>query len=280
MTHAGSLPERYGRWALVAGASSGLGAATAMAAGARGFDVVLLARRPDRLEESAARVREAHGVQTSCIRADLADPDIERIVAEGVAGLDLGVLIYNAAAEPEGRFLDIPLEEHRENIAVNCWTPTVLCHRFGREMVERGRGAIVLVSSMAALQGIKMYASYGAAKAYELILGEGLWDELRDHGVDAMSYVVGATATENYQGASGAEAYGEAPSLRQQRILSPSTPTEVAERIFERLDGGPRQYSHDLDEAIALESGSLPRIDVVQAMGAVTSGLKRFQKVG
>jgi short-subunit dehydrogenase len=273
------LTTRYGRWALVAGASAGLGAAFAAEAASLGFDVVLLARRDRELRETASRISDLHGVETRVIVADLADPEIGRVVERATERLDIGVLVYNAAAEPEGRFLDVPLEEHRLNIAVNCWTPTVLAHQLGRQMVQRKRGAIVLVSSMAALQGIKMFTTYGAAKAYELILGEGLWDELRDQNVDVVSYVVGATASANFRGADK-DAYANvpAPAALAGRILDPARPEDVARRLFARLDAGPRQYSHDVDEEAAQAAATRPRAEVVEAMGRITVGLARFQK--
>jgi short-subunit dehydrogenase len=277
-----TLPVRYGPWALVAGASAGLGAAFAVQAARCCFDVVLVARRESALAETASRIRAEYGVNTRTIVADLAAPDAGEVIAGEIDDLDLGVFVYNAAAEPEGRFLDVPLEEQRVNLSVNCWTPTVLAHRVGHKMVERGRGAMAIVSSMAALQGIKMFASYGAAKAYELILAEGLWDEFREHGVDVLSYVVGATASANFRGAAP-EAYGEAaPSAGgpADRILNPSTPDEVAARLFERLHAGPRQYSHDADEATAVSAAQGSRADAVRAMGEITSRLARFQKIG
>jgi short-subunit dehydrogenase len=270
------LPDRYGNWAVVAGASAGLGAAFAASAASRGFKVALLARRANALDDTAAKVRDAHGVETRCIVADLASPGVEDAVARATDDLDVGLFVYNAAAEPAGRFLDLPLEEHRLNIAVNCSAPTALCHHFGRRMVDQGRGAIAIVSSMAALQGIRMFVSYGAAKAYELILAEGLWDELREHGVEVLSYVVGATASANYVGARP-DAYHGADSTAADRVLAPATPEEVAERLLTRLDGGPRQYSHDTDETNALAAAGRPRADVVRAMGEVTSRLARFE---
>jgi short-subunit dehydrogenase len=273
------LTKRYGRWALIAGASAGLGAAFAAEAARAGFDVVLLARRQAVLDDTAAGIRREFGVETRAIVADLADPDIGSIVERETADLDVGVLVYNAAAEPEGRFLDVSLEEHRVNIAVNCWTPTVLAHQFGTQMKQRARGAIVLVSSMAALQGIKMFATYGAAKAYELILGEGLWDEFRDHGVDVVSYVVGATASSTFQGAaSDAYADARAPAALAGRILDPARPEDVARRLFAGLASGPRLYSHDVDEQAALAAATRPRAEVVEAMGQITVGLARFQR--
>lgn len=267
--------ERYGRWALVAGASAGLGAAFATGAARHGFNVVLLARRKAMLEETASRISSIYGVETRCVVADLAQPGVDDLIVRATEGLDLGVFIYNAASEPSGLFLDIPLEEHRQNIEVNCWVPTVLCHRLGRKMIDRGRGAIVLVSSVAALQGIKIFVSYGGAKAYQLILGEGLWDEFREHGVDVLSYVVGATASSNYVGADAKVYAGASAEVVEasKSVLMPVTPEQVAERLFERLHCGPRQYSTDDDEAKSAAKAVLSRAEVVRTTGAVTSGL-------
>jgi short-subunit dehydrogenase len=268
---------RYGGWALVAGASEGLGAAFAREAARLGFDVVLLARRAAALEETAAAIRAEFGVATRCIVADLAQDDIVDAVAGHTADLDVGVVIYNAAAELYGPFLTLDAASHRTNLAVNCFTPTVLATHFGARMRDRGRGAIAIVSSLAALQGARYLITYGASKAYELILAEGLWDELGDHGIDALAYVVGATASATWHGAAP-DAFtneGELSAL-QARILRPATTQEVAARLFTVLPHGPRQYANLADEAAALETATRPRAEVVEGMGAVTMGLARF----
>lgn len=268
---------RYGGWALVAGASAGLGAAFAREAARLGFDVVLLARRGDVLDETAASIRAEFGVATRPIVADLARDDIVDVVAEQTADLDVGVLVYNAAAELYGPFLTLDHDTHRTNIAVNCFTPTVLAEHFGARMRDRGRGAIAIVSSLAALQGARYLTIYAASKAYELILAEGLWEEFGDHGVDALAYVVGATASTSWHGAAPS-AYAEADELSalQARILQPATSDEVAARLFTVLHLGPRQYSNLVDEAAAHDAAGKPRDEVVQAMAAVTVGLARF----
>jgi uncharacterized protein len=272
-----SVKARYGGWVLVAGASAGLGAAFAHESGRLGFDVVLLARRADALEETAASIRAKHGVATRCIAADLAQDDIVDLVALRTEDLDVGVLVYNAAAELYGPFLTLGPDSYRTNIAVNCFAPTVLAQHFGARMRDRGRGAIALVSSLAALQGARYITTYAAAKAYELILAEGLWEELGDHGVDALAYVVGATVSTSWHGAAPG-AYTEAQELSalQARILQPATSQDVAARLFTVLPYGPRQYSNVVDEAAAQEAASKPRAEVVQAMAAVTIGLARF----
>lgn len=268
---------RYGGWVLVAGASAGLGAAFARESGRLGFDVVLLARRADALEETAASIRAEHGVATRCIVADLAQDDIADVVAAQTADLDVGVLIYNAAAELYGPFLTLGSDAHRTNVAVNCFTPTVLAGHFGARMRDRGRGAIALVSSIAGLQGTRYLTIYAASKAYEMILAEGLWDELGDHGVDALAYVVGATSSSTWHGAApGGFTDAEELSSLQARILQPATPEEVAARLFNVLPHGPRQYSNLLDEAAAQENASKSRAEAVQTIGDVTTGLARF----
>jgi uncharacterized protein len=278
--------ERFGRWGVVAGASTGLGAAFGVEAARRGLDVLLVARRGDVLEESAAAIRAQFPVEVRTLVLDLARPDAATMVAAATAELEVGLFVYNAAAEPQGRFLATPLEELHANIAVNCTTPTTLVHRLAPPMVERGRGGVVLVSSMGALQGIKVFAAYGAAKSYELILGEGLWDELRDHGVDAFAYVVGATATPNFlRNAGKVQADPEvlAGLIEQsgQAVGAPRSPEEVAASCFRVLDGrdrepvGPRHYSHPDDEARAAADARRPRADVVGDMGRMTSAMGR-----
>lgn len=268
---------RYGGWAFVAGASAGLGAAFAREAARLGFDVVLLARRGDVLEETAVEIGATHGVQTRCVVADLARDDIAAVVADATSDLDIGVFVYNAAAELYGPFLDQSAEDYRTNLAVNCFTPTVLARDLGARMRDRGRGAIAIVSSLAALQGTRYLGIYGAAKAYELNLGEALWEELGDHGVDVMSYVVGATVSESWIGAApGAfEDTADLPPL-QRRILRPATSADVAARCFAVFGTGPRQYSTVVDDEAATEMAAWPRDTAVRAMADVTIGLARF----
>ncbi len=175
------------------------------------------------------------------------------------------------------------MAEHLDNITVNCTVPTMLCHHFGRAMAGRGRGAIALVSSMGALQGGKVFASYFAAKAYEWILAEGLWAELGEAGVDAFAYVVGATRTENYKGQIdgssdvGASETGAADDLdiARRRLRHPSDPDEVGRHLFDVLGRGPAEFSHPDDERHATAVLQLSRRDAVARMSDLTTGIRR-----
>jgi short-subunit dehydrogenase len=263
--------DRYGPWGLVIGASEGLGAAFAQNCAQRGLNVAIVARRSAALETVAADVRRKYGVATRQIVADAGAHDFLGRIQKGCEGLEIGFMVFNAAAEPGGPFLRIALEDHLNNIQVNCVAPTLLVYWLGADMVRRRRGGIVLITSTGALQGTANWASYGGAKSYELILGEGLWDEFRDHGVTATSYVVGSTATPTFkriQKMLGLPFAGEVdPKDFPEGTPLPRPPAEVAANLFSQLEDGPRLYSHPDDKARAQIAARLSRKDAVEAIG-------------
>jgi uncharacterized protein len=190
--------ERYGPWALVAGASAGLGEAFAEALAARGLGLVLLARRGEALEALAGRLRERHGVEVRTRAVDLGTPDLAGAVSEVTAGIEVGLLVYNAAHSVIGPFLERPLPEQLRVLDVNCRGPLLLSHLLGGPMAARGRGGILLMTSIAGSQGGPLLAAYAASKAFNLVLAEGLWAELRERGVDVLACRAGATRTPGY----------------------------------------------------------------------------------
>jgi len=190
--------ERYGSYALIAGASVGLGEAFARRLAERGLNLLLIARRPDALERLASDLRSRHGIEVRTLAADLGQPDLREVVEHAVAGLTVGLLVYNAAYSVIGPFVDHSLDQQLHVLDVNCRGPLVLSHILGRAMAERGRGGIVLMTSMAGSQGGPWLASYAASKAFNLVLAEGLWDELGERGVDVIACRAGATRTPGY----------------------------------------------------------------------------------
>jgi uncharacterized protein len=191
--------ERYGPWALVAGASAGLGAAFAQQLAGRGLNLLLVARRADALDHLAAGLRAEHGVEVRTLATDLGRPDLGATAQELTAGLDVGLLVYNAAFSVIGPFLDHPVAEHLQVIDVNCRGPLVLAHLFGGGMARRGRGGIVLMTSTAGSQGGPWISTYAASKAFNLLFAEALWDELGERGVHVVACRAGATRTPGYQ---------------------------------------------------------------------------------
>ncbi len=191
-----SLRERYGEWALVTGASAGIGAAFAKAFARDGMGVVLVARREDRLAALAAGIEKGFSVPTRVVAADLADPAAGERIAGETADLEVGVLVNNAGFGYAGRFDGQETERLRELVQVNCAAPVELTSRLLPAMRERGRGAVIFTGSVAGSQPLPLHALYSASKAFDNLLGEALWGELRGTGVDVLSLLPGSTETE------------------------------------------------------------------------------------
>jgi short-subunit dehydrogenase len=190
---------RYGPWALVTGASEGIGECFARALASRGFGLLLVARREGPLQALAAELRSAHGVEVRTASADVGRPDLLAVLDTLAGDAEVGLVVHNAAFSALGPFLDRPLDDLLKVIDVNCRAPLAMAHHFGRKMVERRRGGILLMSSLAGGQGCPMVVSYAASKAFEIILAEGLWDELRPAGVDVLACRAGPTRTPSYE---------------------------------------------------------------------------------
>ncbi|MDX2008919.1 MAG: SDR family NAD(P)-dependent oxidoreductase [Myxococcaceae bacterium] len=187
--------QRYGPTALVLGASEGLGAEFARQLAGRGLDVVLVARRAEALATIEGEL--ARQVKVRCVVADLATPAALATVAAATADLDVGLVVYNAALSPLGAFLSQSLDENLKAVDVNVRGPIAFAHHFGARLAARGRGGLVLLSSLTAFQGSPFVSTYGATKAFNLAFAEGLWFELKERGVDVLSVCAGATKTPN-----------------------------------------------------------------------------------
>ncbi len=262
--------EKYGKWALVLGGSEGLGRAAAMELAARGMNVALAARREGPLEDAAAKVRAAHGVETRIITLDLAADDVVEQIEAGMGGEDVSFLHFNAAAEPFGEFLDLEIDEHLFNIAVNINAVTRVVHHFGRAMKARGKGGIVISSSLAAAAGLYLWVSYGAAKAYDDILGQGLWYELQQHGVDACTFMIGTTWTESLQRTQkklgGVFAESRTPDGLPEGMAIPQLPEEAVANLFAQCDKEwlPVVFANPEDVPRHTAMVTMPKPDVIR----------------
>jgi len=189
---------RYGPWALLAGASVGLGAAFASELAQKGLNLVLIARRPGPLESRSAELKGKHGILVKTISMDLAAPDMLKTIAAETKDLEIGLLVYDTAYMLIGSFFGHPIAKQLRTIDVNCRGPLTLAHHFGQKMIEMKRGGIILMTSLSGMQGAPWLASYGATKAFNIVLAEGLWYELRGKGVDVIACCAGAIETPNY----------------------------------------------------------------------------------
>lgn len=177
--------HRYGPWAVVTGASSGIGRETALALARGGLDVALVARRELELDEVASLVR-AEGRQARVLVADLADGDGIARVTDGTRDLDVGLLVSAAGFGALGAFLDGDDAVDRRMTDVNITATTALARGFGARLAGRGRGGLILVGSIVARQGVPLQAHYAATKAYVHGLADALAVELRPSGVDVL----------------------------------------------------------------------------------------------
>ena len=191
MTEATSRPR-----ALVTGASGGIGEAFARQLAKRGHDVVLVARRRERLEKLAAELSQAHGIGAEVIEADLADDGAVATVEERLRRGDIDVLVNNAGFGTRGEFAALPLGRELEELDVNVRALMRLTHAALGPMVERGRGAIVNVASTGAFQPVPYMSTYAATKAFVLHFSEGLHEEVKSKGVTVTCLCPGATRTE------------------------------------------------------------------------------------
>jgi uncharacterized protein len=188
--------ERYGQWAIVTGASSGIGEEFARQLAACGLSIVMVARRRDRMEALAKEIERDHKVEVIVIESDLANPEACEHLVLATSPLEIGLLVNNAGFGMKGEFLDLDIDEQRKMIAVNCRAPMELTHAFAPQMVKRKRGGVIIVASAAAFQGLPGTAAYSATKAFELLFAEGIREELRPFGVDVLALCPGPTDTE------------------------------------------------------------------------------------
>jgi uncharacterized protein len=194
-----NLKQKYGNTAMVAGASEGIGAAFSACLAAEGMDLVLVARRLNPLQQLAHSLENKYNVNVTCITCDLSGTDAAQQIEETLHGREINILIYNAALSYLGPFLENSSENHLQAARVNMLTPMSLIHFYGGKMVNRRKGSIILMTSLAGLQGSGNLSVYAATKAFNRILAESLWYEWKKSGVDVIACCAGATATPGYK---------------------------------------------------------------------------------
>ncbi|MBX2803033.1 MAG: SDR family NAD(P)-dependent oxidoreductase [Myxococcales bacterium] len=256
------MRKRYGPWAVIAGASEGIGAAFCHLCAEEGLNVVMVARRVEPLEAAAARVRRKHGVQVLTVAADLGRPDVHERLASVLAEREVGLFVYNACASTIGSFAETSTASKLASLDVNCRGPLLLLPLVIEGMRERGRGGIVLMSSLSGMQGTAMVTTYAATKAFTQILGEGLWEELGPLGIDVVVCAAGAVRTPNFEAAT--------PADRQAQAL-PLAPEVVARTALQRLGRRPLTVPGWINATVAaVLQRLLPRAAAVRFMSRNT----------
>lgn len=195
--------KKYGEYALITGASSGIGAEFARQLAALGFNLVLIARRLNRLEDLAAGIHKQYGVHVKTIGLDLLDEHAVEIITRETKDMQIGLLIPNAGLEVHGDFVNNNFDAETNTIRLNVLLPMQLAHIFGSKMAGRHKGGIIFVSSTFGHQSVPYFANYSASKAYVLSIGQALNYELKKRGVDVTVLSPGLTRTEMTTGMKG-----------------------------------------------------------------------------
>jgi len=261
--------DRYGPCALVAGAALGLGAEWARQLAAHGLDLVLLDRDGPALAATVEEIRAAQRVAVTPVTIDLARPDLTRALRPHLADREIGLLVYNAAAGTVAAFLDLDSDHVQTMLAVNCAGPLLLARALLPAMVARGRGGVILMSSLSGNIGSAQLAVYAATKAFTLVAADALWAELRPHGVDVLAVQPGSTRTPGWLSSQPArdQANDDATGIPVMQ------PADVVREALAALGVEPVVVPGESNRQGAAALAALPRRQAIELMSAITSRL-------
>jgi hypothetical protein len=264
MSSVNTWVAKYGPWAVVTGASDGIGREAAVELAKAGISLVLVARRRHLLEELAAILEQRFHVRTQIIGADLATRQGVDEVLAAADTVDVGLLVAAAGFGTSGRFLELPLERELDMLALNCEAVLLMSHHFAQRFAGRGRGGIILFSSLVAFQGVPYAAHYAATKAYIQSLAEALHYELGPLGVDVLASAPGPVNS----------GFASAADMQMGAALAPATVAqETLAALGRRAAVRPGLLSKVLIGSLAL----IPRGWRVGVMARIMKGMTRHQ---
>ena len=256
--------QQYGPWAVVLGASEGLGEAYADELAIRGVNVVVAARRSEPLHQVADRLRQSHGVDSRVAVLDLAAENMMATLRAVTDDVEVGLVIYNATGHFIGPFVDEPLDHALDQVAINVRGPIAVCQHFARPMLARGHGGCVLMGSGAGVAGTAGLAIYSATKAFILTLAQALHLEWQDQGVDVLGVVAPAMDT---------------PSFRRQYDHDPTSlpnpplpPAQVAREVLDALGAEMEMMPGQAGRQGYAMLSALPRIEQARMLSARFAG--------
>lgn len=257
--------DTLGPWALVTGASDGIGAATARELAAHGFNLLLSARRKPRLEELAQDLQAAHGTEVKLLSADLSQvsgvTELLQWVAspEGCNGTP-GVAVLAAGFGSTGELKDRPIETEVDMLRVNCEAVLRMSHALCRDMESSGSGQLVLFGSLVGFQGNAMTANYSATKAYVQTLAEGLRQEMTQYGIHVLAIAPGPIVS----------GFSERANMTMRQA---GTPEPVAKAIVKRLGTSGTIRPGLLSKVLGYNMAMTPRPLRIRIMSRILSGM-------
>lgn len=258
------LRTAYGPWALVTGASSGIGLELATQLAKAGFNLVLNARSESTLHQIASQLTQQSGQDVRVVAADLTQPAGVQQLIEATDGLEIGLLVASAGYGTSGLFINSELASELDMVRVNCEALLALTYHFSQRFVQQGRGGLILMSSLVAFQGVPYSANYAATKAYVQSLAEALALELKPKGVDVLAAAPGPVAS----------GFGGRANMMMNMAL---TPAQVGVPILQALGRQTTVLPGFLTKLLTYSLRTVPRWAKVRIMQQVMRGMTAHQ---
>lgn len=260
------LKEKYGNWAVVTGASSGIGLELAERLAEAGLNLVINARNENKLKEVENNLRSKYAVEVKVIAADASQPEgITRII-EATHTLNVGLLVVSAGYGTSGLFINASLPAEVDMLRVNCEGLLSITHYYSKKFATQKRGGIILMSSMVAFQGVPYSANYAATKAYVQSLAEALAIELKPYNVDVLAAAPGPVAS----------GFEQRANMKMSRSLKPS---QVGVAILKALGRKTTVLPGLLTKILVYDLRTVPRWGKVKIMQKVMGGMTKHQRV-
>lgn len=257
---------KYGPWAVVTGASEGIGREIAVGVAKRGLNVVLVARRRPALDQLATELFEQYGIDTLVIHADLSDEGAINSVLTATNPLEVGLLVASAGFGTSGLFIELPLERELNMLDVNCRAVVAMSHHFGQRFAAQGHGGIILLSSLVAFQGVPRSTTYAATKAFVQSFAEGLQMELAPLGVDVLASAPGPVDS----------GFATRANMQMSMALKPE---EVAQETLNALGKTGTVRPGRLSKLLEFSLSFLPRWGRTRIMQQVMKGMTEHQAI-
>jgi short-subunit dehydrogenase len=252
------LVEKYGRWALITGASSGIGREFARYLAKINFNLILVARRYERLLELSDELTKSYPIEIICIKADLTKEECFPEIFEKVGEREVGLLVNNAGVGSVGLLFHLGLQKEIDLVKLNCLAPTILTHYFLKKMIERKRGAIIFLGSIVGMQPTPYLSVYSASKSFNIFLANALWYELKKFNIDVLALSPGSTNTEF-----------ERVSHETSRLIT-AEPDEVVRTAFRALGKKPAVVNGFINKLLITIGKFLPGRVTVTLAGIIS----------
>ena len=259
------LKSKYGDWAIVTGASSGIGLELATQLAQAGFNLIIVARNADRLNAMANQLTSTFNIDVNMVVADMSENEGVDKIIQASKGLNTGLLVVSAGYGTSGFFVDSSLHSEVNMLKVNCEALLSLTHYYSQQFARQKRGGIILMSSIVAFQGTPFAAHYAATKAYVQALAEALAVELKPLGVDVLAASPGPVES----------GFSQRANMKMSMSL---TPAQVGVPILKALGNKTTVFPGLLTKLLVYSLMTVPRWGKIKIMEKVMGGMTRHQR--